>query len=175
MGEQICKDVSKAWATISNQKSSIVCARYANPVGSHESGKLPENPVGTAMNLYAVISEVVTGKRERLSVFGNDYPTRDSSCERDFIHVYDLAEAHVAIITKMLQENSALVERGYEEMNVGTGKGTTVFEMIELMKQKHGKDIPFDIVSRRPGDAASIVVAVDKIEKLIGWKSKRAI
>lgn len=171
MGEQICSDVAKAWLKSDPENTSVIVARYANPISCHPSGLLPETPRGPAMNLYNVISEVLAGKREKLSIFGSDYLTRDGTGQRDFIHVSDCSEAHVAIINHMTAEK----KEPFEHVNIGTGKGTTVLELLVMIEGKKGVTIPYEMGERRPGDAASIVVSGDKMWQLFGWTASRRL
>ncbi|WP_374525863.1 UDP-glucose 4-epimerase GalE [Sphingopyxis sp.] len=161
MAEQVIRD----W-TLTTPGASAVLLRYFNPVGAHESGRIGEDPQGIPNNLMPFVAQVAVGRRERLSIFGDDYDTRDGTGERDYIHVVDLAAAHLAAL-----EFSGGVE-GCEAINVGTGTSITVRELVDAYARACGRPIPFDIVPRRPGDVASSYAATDKAERLLGWKPK---
>lgn len=127
---------------------NIALLRYFNPVGAHESGLIGEDPNGIPNNLMPFITQVAVGKLERLRVFGNDYPTPDGTGVRDYIHVMDLADGHVAAMKK-LEENC-----GLQVYNLGTGRGYSVLEMVHAFERATGVEIPYEIVARRPGDVA---------------------
>jgi UDP-glucose 4-epimerase len=160
--ERILTDVSKA-----NSKFGVSLLRYFNPVGAHESGLIGELPNGTPNNLMPYLTQVAKGKLKSLKVFGNDYPTIDGSGVRDFIHVMDLAEGHVAAL-----EN---IKEGVSCYNMGTGKGTSVLELIEAFKEATGVDVPYIIANRRPGDLACCYADVTKANYELGWYAKRSI
>jgi UDP-glucose 4-epimerase len=146
----------------------VVSLRYGNPVNSHPSGALPETPVGGAMNLFNVAMEVLSGKRAELKVFGRDYPTSDGTGVRDYIHVVDLADAHVTTINKMFSD--ALGH--YDVFNIGIGRGFSVLQIVATLEKIHQQSIPHCVESRRPGDVASVVFNVTKAEHVLGWKAK---
>ena len=147
----------------------IVSLRYFNPVGAHQSGLIGEDPNGTPNNLLPYISQVAVGKLERLSVFGNDYKTVDGTGVRDYIHVLDLADAHIAALEHLDDTTD------YRAINVGTGTGVSVLELIDSFQAASDKPIPYDIVPRRPGDVATFCADVSKAERELGWKAKRSI
>lgn len=163
MIEHILMDVAKTndW--------NIISLRYFNPVGAHESGLIGEDPSGTPNNLLPYISQVAVGKQERLSVFGNDYDTVDGTGVRDYIHVNDLAEAHLAALNHLSDTTD------YQAINIGTGSGISVLELIDSFQAASGKQIPYDIKPRRPGDVASCYADVSKAERELGWKAVRSI
>ncbi|CAO3654460.1 unnamed protein product [Mucor fragilis] len=140
--------------------------RYFNPAGAHPSGILGENPTGIPNNLMPFFAQVAIGKREYLSVFGNDYPTRDGTCIRDYIHVVDLAEGHLAALKK-LEDNPGCVE-----YNLGTGVGSTVLEMVHAFEKAVGRELPYKITPRRPGDVPDLTADPAKANKELGWKVK---
>lgn len=164
-GEQIIQDTCKAWTD-----GCGVSLRYMNPFGAHESGLLPEKPKGAPMNLFPVIDQVLEGKLPYLSVFGTDYPTRDGTGERDYVHVVDVAEAHVAVIDRM-----TVGLTGYDVFNIGSGKGTTVLEVATAVQNQKGKQVPLKMMDRRPGDVSSVLVNVDKAREKLGWIAKKNI
>ena len=163
MIEQILRDAAAAG------KLSAVLLRYFNPVGAHPSGRIGEDPSGVPLNLMPYISQTASGKRERLTVFGNDYPTRDGTGERDYLHVCDLAEGHVAALRYC--RNHA----GAEAINLGRGQGVTVMELIEAWNRANDMTIPYVIGPRRPGDIAISYAKADKAKALLGWEAKRSV
>jgi len=154
---------------VAHQQFCAVALRYFNPIGAHESGKIGESPRGIPNNLLPYIYDVAKGKRAKLGVFGSDYPTPDGSGIRDYIDVNDLAEAHLAAWKMMSQKSASF----FEIINIGVGKGRSVFEMIEATKQATGKDIPFEILPRRDGDLAEVYADVKKAKEMLGWEAKR--
>ncbi|MBR2473059.1 MAG: UDP-glucose 4-epimerase GalE [Clostridia bacterium] len=164
MSEQIFYGIAKA-----NSDWSIVLLRYFNPIGAHESGVIGEDPKGIPNNLMPYITQVAVGKREKLSVFGNDYPTPDGSGVRDYIHVVDLAKGHVAAISY------AIKNKGCEVFNLGTGCGYSVLEMVENFEKANGVKVPYVIGPRRAGDLAECYANPSKSEKLLGWKAEKGI
>lgn len=147
----------------------IARLRYFNPVGAHESGLIGENPRGTPNNLMPYVAQVAAGIRPRLQVFGDDYPTRDGTGVRDYVHVMDLAEGHVAALKFLEKQRSGIV------VNLGTGRGTSVREMVAAFERASGKPVPYDVVSRRSGDVASCFADVRKAEESLGWRSTRDV
>ena len=143
--------------------------RYFNPVGAHESGLIGEDPAGIPNNLMPFIAQVAVGKREKLAVFGNDYPTPDGTGVRDYIHVDDLAQGHLAAINA-LNQNLGLIT-----VNLGTGQGYSVLEMIKAFEKGSGKTIAYDIVARRPGDIAICYADPALAKTLLGWQAQHGI
>ena len=143
----------------------VACLRYFNPVGAHETGLIGEDPNGTPNNLMPFVSRVAAGRYPLVKVFGGDYPTPDGTGVRDYIHVLDLAEGHLAAI------NFLEAERGWHAINLGTGNGSSVLEMINQFALSSGKPVPYEVVGRRPGDVASCYASADKAEKLLNWKA----
>ena len=162
--EDILKDVSS-----SDSSWKILCLRYFNPVGAHSSGLIGEDPKGVPNNLMPYIAQVASGRLTALSVYGGDYPTYDGTGIRDFIHVMDLAEGHLAAL------NYVLDKPGWDAINLGTGQGCSVIEVLTKFSAISNKDIPYQIVGRRPGDVAACFAKVDKAASLLGWASKRAL
>jgi len=162
MGEAILRDVARARADW-----SVATLRYFNPVGAHESGEIGENPRGTPNNLMPYITQVAVGLRERLTVFGNDYPTPDGTGVRDYIHVQDLAEGHVAALRHLIDKQSSAT------VNLGTGRGHSVLELIAAFEKASGRAIPYDIAARRPGDVAACYADASLARELLGWQSRR--
>ena len=162
--EQILKDLYA-----SDRLWNIVLLRYFNPVGAHVSGRIGEDPNGIPNNLMPFICQVASGKREKLFVFGNDYPTRDGTGIRDYIHVNDLALGHIKAIDKMAENPGVVI------YNLGTGRGYSVLEVIQAFEKASGKQIPYQVVNRRPGDIAVCYTDPDKAERELGWKAERGI
>lgn len=148
---------------------SITLLRYFNPVGAHPSGTMGEDPQGIPNNLMPFIAQVAVGRRESLSVFGNDYPTPDGTGVRDYIHVMDLADGHIAAL-KAVGEKS-----GLHIYNLGTGKGSSVLEMVDAFAQASGKAVPYTLCPRRVGDIAECWASTEKAEKELGWKATRNV
>lgn len=164
MCEQIIRDVCTA-----NKQLRAISLRYFNPVGAHKSGLIGENPVGIPNNLVPYIQQVATGQREYLHVYGNDYDTVDGTGVRDYIHVCDLADAHVAAY-EYLQNHEGCIE-----INIGTGKGTSVLEMVHSFEKVNNVKIPYKIEARRPGDVDSVYANTQKAYELLHWKAKLTI
>lgn len=162
--EYMLKDLQQAEPSL-----NIALLRYFNPAGAHKSGLIGEDPNDIPNNLLPYISQVAVGKLKELSVFGSDYPTPDGTGVRDYIHVIDLAEGHIKALEK-LEENPGLAV-----YNLGTGKGTSVLEMIRAFERASGKTIPYKITDRRPGDIASCYADPSKAEKELGWKAEKDI
>ncbi|NVD07937.1 UDP-glucose 4-epimerase GalE [Vibrio sp. JPW-9-11-11] len=152
-----------------NPDWSITLLRYFNPVGSHPSGDLGEDPQGIPNNLMPFVSQVAVGRREYLSVFGNDYPTVDGTGVRDYIHVMDLADGHIAALEKIGSK------AGLHIYNLGTGNGSSVLEMVHAFEAASGKTIPYQIAARRPGDIAECWANPQKALDELGWKSTRTL
>ncbi|MCA9374878.1 UDP-glucose 4-epimerase GalE, partial [Candidatus Dojkabacteria bacterium] len=162
IGEDILRDLE-----ISDSAWNIAILRYFNPVGAHESGRIGEDPAGIPQGLLPFKTQVAVGKLEKLKIFGNDYPTPDGTGVRDYIHVVDLAVAHLRALEK-LQQRPGLVT-----YNLGTGKGNSVLEMVAAFEKASGKKIPYEIADRRPGDAAESYCDTSLAEKELGWKAIR--
>lgn len=162
MSERILCDAAKA-----NPEFSVSLLRYFNPVGAHESGLIGESPNGIPNNLMPYITQVAKGRLKKLRVFGNDYPTVDGTGVRDYIHVVDLAEGHVAAIEKLTE--------GVHIYNLGTNKGTSVLQLVQAFEEVNKVKVPYEIVERRPGDIAECYADARKAEIELGWKSKRGI
>jgi UDP-glucose 4-epimerase len=166
IGEEIVHDASK----VSNVQSVLL--RYFNPIGAHHSAAIGELPIGVPQNLVPFITQTAIGLRKELSVFGNDYPTPDGTCIRDYIHVVDLANAHVVALERLLQgANQASVET----YNVGTGKGTSVLEIIETFQKVTNQKLPYKIVDRRPGDVTEAFANTDKVNQELGWMASHTL
>lgn len=156
-------------STQGEQGWSIVLLRYFNPVGAHPSGTMGEDPQGIPNNLMPFIAQVAVGRRDKLSVFGDDYSTPDGTGVRDYIHVMDLADGHIAAL------NALDKKEGLHIYNLGTGKGSSVLEMVNAFGKACGKPVPYEICPRRPGDIAECYAATDKAEKDLGWKAQYSV
>ena len=164
MIEQILMDACAA-----DPELSVVLLRYFNPIGAHESGLIGEDPQGTPNNIFPYITQVAVGRRPQLTVFGNDYDTVDGTGVRDYIHVVDLAKGHVAAVPY------AEKHTGAEIINLGTGRGTSVLEMIAAFERVNGVKIPYVIGARRAGDLAESYANADKAKEVLGWTAEKTI
>ena len=164
MIEEILRDLCEA-----QPEFAAVCLRYFNPIGAHDSGLIGEDPNGIPNNLLPYVARVASGKLEYVRVFGDDYPTPDGTGVRDYIHVVDLARGHVDALT--YAENHA----GWEAINLGTGRGSSVLEVIAAFEKACGKKLPYKVLQRRAGDIAANWCCPDKAEKLLGWKAQYGI
>ncbi|MCY8974870.1 UDP-glucose 4-epimerase GalE [Bacillus atrophaeus] len=164
MLEQILRDVYKADA-----EWSVALLRYFNPFGAHPSGRIGEDPNGIPNNLMPYVAQVAVGNLDQLSVFGNDYPTKDGTGVRDYIHVVDLAEGHVKALEKVLNSTGA------DAYNLGTGTGYSVLEMVKAFEKVSGKDVPYRFADRRPGDIATCFADPSKAKKELDWEAKRGL
>lgn len=162
--EEILSDLAE-----SDKEWSVAVLRYFNPVGAHESAMIGELPTGVPNNLMPYLVQVASRRFEVLSVFGDDYPTKDGTGERDYIHVVDLAEGHLAASEFVLQE------KGLHAINLGTGNSTSVFELVRSFERVTNRTIPLKIVSRRPGDLAAYYAKAEKAKLLLGWEANRTI
>jgi UDP-glucose 4-epimerase len=162
MGENILRDLAKA-----DPSWTIALLRYFNPVGAHQSGQIGEDPRGIPNNLMPYITQVAVGKRLRLQVFGNDYDTPDGTGVRDYIHVLDLAEGHVAALRYLLDERRGIT------VNLGTGRGHSVLELVQAFEKASGRPVPYEIVPRRPGDIDASYADPSLAQKLLKWRAVR--
>ncbi|RZS77046.1 UDP-glucose 4-epimerase GalE [Pigmentiphaga kullae] len=144
--------------------------RYFNPIGAHESGRIGESPRGTPNNLFPFITQVAVGKRDKLTVFGDDYPTPDGTGVRDYLHVSDLAVGHVKAV-----EYARGGEYGWMALNLGTGKGTSVLDLIRTFEAVTGLSIPYEVVARRPGDVAQMWADAGAASQVLGWRAARSL
>lgn len=157
--EEMLRDLSA-----SDPAWSIAILRYFNPVGAHESGLIGEDPKGIPNNLMPIVAQVASGRRDKLSVFGNDYPTADGTGVRDYIHVVDLAQGHLKALDR-------LAEPGCFAVNLGTGRGYSVMEVVRAFEHASNRRIDYQIAPRRPGDVAACYADPSRAEKLLGWKA----
>ncbi|MGQ3051420.1 MAG: UDP-glucose 4-epimerase GalE [Roseateles sp.] len=161
MGEQILRDLG-----VADPRWQTACLRYFNPVGAHESGRIGEDPRGTPNNLMPYVAQVAVGRRDRLAVFGNDYATPDGTGVRDYIHVSDLAEGHVAALRWLLGNTGSLT------VNLGTGQGYSVLDLVRAYEAASGRSVPYEIGPRRPGDIAACWADPTLARELLGWQAK---
>ncbi|WP_019140823.1 UDP-glucose 4-epimerase GalE [Noviherbaspirillum massiliense] len=164
MVEQILQDLAK-----SDPSWAIASLRYFNPVGAHASGLIGEDPRGIPNNLMPFVSQVAVGRRERLSVFGNDYPTPDGTGVRDYIHVVDLAQGHLAALDELFRSGRSFT------VNLGTGKGYSVLEIVRAFEAASGRSVPYKIVARRPGDIAVCYADPSEAKRLLDWHAKKGL
>lgn len=158
--EQLLGDLCQA-----DEAFRVANLRYFNPVGAHPSGLIGEDPSGIPNNLMPFVCQVAVGRREKLQVFGNDYPTPDGTGVRDYIHVVDLARAHVDALEYLRREDRSVT------VNLGTGRGVSVLELVNAFAKASGREIPYQIVARRPGDVAAVYADPALAERLLGWKA----
>ncbi len=164
MIEQILRD-----AAVADPAMSVVLLRYFNPIGAHESGLIGEAPNGIPNNLMPYLCQVAAGKLPRLNVFGNDYPTPDGTGVRDYIHVVDLAKGHAAALTY------SAAHTGAEVFNLGTGRGSSVLDLVKSFEKVNGLKLPYVIAPRRAGDIAECYADASKAERLLGWKAEKTL
>ncbi len=166
IGEEIISDVAK----VTNINSILL--RYFNPIGSHPSAEIGELPLGVPQNLVPFITQTAIGMREKLSVYGDDYPTSDGTAVRDYIHVVDLAKAHVVALKRLLNKQNL---NKVETFNLGTGTGSSVLEVINAFEKVSGQKLNYQIVGRREGDITSAYANTDKANTVLGWKAQSTL
>lgn len=151
---------------------NAISLRYFNPIGAHDSAEIGELPLGIPLNLVPFITQTAAGIREQLSVFGNDYPTPDGSCIRDYIHVVDLAKAHVIALQRLINQNN---ESNFEVFNLGTGRGCSVLEVVHAFEKVTQQKLNYKIVERREGDVISVYADTQKANQILGWKTQKSM
>lgn len=166
IGEEIITDTAKV------TKINAILLRYFNPIGSHPSAEIGELPLGVPQNLVPFITQTGMGLRAELSVYGNDYPTPDGTAIRDYIHVVDLAKAHVIALQRLLNKKN---ETKVETFNLGTGTGSSVLEVIETFEKVSGNKLPYKIVGRRDGDITSAYASTERANEVLGWKAQSTL
>lgn len=164
MIEEILRDVHR-----SDPAWRIAILRYFNPIGAHESGLIGEDPQGIPNNLMPYVSQVAAGRREKLQIWGNDYPTPDGTGVRDYIHVVDLADGHVKALAYLARET------GCTPFNLGTGQGYSVLELVRAFEKASGRTVPYQIAARRPGDVAASYASAEQATRLLHWQPRRGI
>ncbi|HEX8268248.1 MAG TPA: UDP-glucose 4-epimerase GalE [Flavobacterium sp.] len=166
IGEEIIIDTAKV------NNINAILLRYFNPVGAHPSAEIGELPIGVPQNLVPFITQTGIGLRQELSVYGDDYPTPDGTCVRDYIHVVDLAKAHVVALQRLVKKQN---QEKVEIFNLGTGKGSSVLEVINAFEKVSGKKLPYKIVARREGDVIEAYANTDKANTVLGWKAESSL
>jgi UDP-glucose 4-epimerase len=166
IGEEIIQDTCKA------HKLNAIALRYFNPIGAHESIKIGELPLGVPQNLIPFVTQTAAGIRKELSVYGDDYPTADGTAVRDYIHVVDLAKAHIAALQRLINKNN---KQNFEFYNVGTGIGSSVLEVINTFEKASGKPLNYKIVGRREGDITAAYANTTKANKELKWKTEKSL
>ncbi len=166
IGEEIIKESCNAY------NLNAIALRYFNPIGGHDSIKIGELPLGVPQNLIPFITQTAAGIRKELSVFGNDYPTKDGTAIRDYIHVVDLAKAHIAALKRLINKNN---KNNFEFFNVGTGKGSSVLEVINTFENVSGKKLNYKIVGRREGDITAAYADTTIANKELNWKTEKTL
>lgn len=168
--KQISEEILKDTCAVSSLNT--IALRYFNPIGAHDTVEIGELPAGVPQNLVPFITQTAAGVREQLSVFGDDYPTEDGSCIRDYIHVVDLAKAHVIALERLLSKKN---KSNYEVFNLGTGRGSSVLEVVNSFEKTTGEKLNYKIVDRRPGDVISVYADTKKANDILGWKAERTM
>ena len=168
--KQISEEILNDSCKVSNLKS--IALRYFNPIGAHDSSKIGELPLGIPQNLVPFITQTAAGLRDQLSVFGDDYPTEDGSCIRDYIHVVDLAKAHVVALERLLKNRNS---NQFETFNIGTGKGSSVLEVVNAFEKITHQKLNYKIVDRRVGDVISVYADTKKANEVLGWKAENSM
>ncbi|MDG1698300.1 MAG: UDP-glucose 4-epimerase GalE [Polaribacter sp.] len=166
IGEEIIKDTCKAY------NLNSIALRYFNPIGAHPSVKIGELPIGVPQNLIPYVTQTAAGIRKELSVFGDDYDTKDGTAVRDYIHVVDLAKAHIAALQRLIKKNNT---KSFEFFNVGTGKGSSVLEVIKAFEKITGKPLNYKIVGRREGDITAAFADTTNANKELNWKTEKSL
>ena len=164
--EEILRDTARV------EPINVITLRYFNPIGAHPSGHIGELPVGVPQNLVPFITQTAAGLRDELKIFGDDYPTPDGTAIRDYIHVMDLAEAHVTALNRLMESKN---KSRFEVFNVGTGKGSSVMEVVKTFMDVSGVDLPYRITGRRQGDITAVWADTTLASKELGWKAKRSM
>jgi len=168
--KQISEEIIFDTCAVSSLKS--IALRYFNPIGAHDSSEIGELPLGVPLNLVPFVTQTAAGVREQLLVFGDDYPTPDGSCVRDYIHVVDLAKAHVVALQRLLNDNG---DSNFEIFNIGTGRGSSVLEVVHAFEKVTNQKLNYKIVDRRLGDVISVYADTQKANNELGWKSKKTM
>jgi UDP-glucose 4-epimerase len=170
--KQMCEEIISE-TTLASKDLKAISLRYFNPIGAHPSALIGELPFGPPANLIPFLTQSVSGLRGPLQVFGTDYPTPDGSAIRDFIHVCDLAEAHVKALQHLLEQNDASCY--YDFFNIGTGDGTSVLQIIQAFEKTTGEKVQYELKPRRSGDITAVYAAIGKSKDILGWQSKRSL
>lgn len=171
--KQISEEIIFDTCSVTSLQS--IALRYFNPVGAHHTAEIGELPVGVPQNLVPFITQTAAGLRDQLSVFGDDYPTKDGSCIRDYIHVVDLAKAHVLALQRLLSKEKTKDESGFEVFNVGTGTGSSVLEVVHAFEKITGQPLDYKVVERRSGDVVAVYADTKKANKVLGWEAEKTM
>ena len=166
IGEEVLQDAAKA------HQLNVIALRYFNPIGAHPSAQIGELPLGVPLNLVPFVTQTAAGVREQLSVFGNDYPTRDGTNVRDYIHVVDVAKAHVVAVERLVARKN---QEPFEVFNLGTGTGSTVLEVIQAFEKVSGEKLNYKIAERRSGDVVAAYADTQKANKVLGWQAEKTL
>lgn len=169
--KQVCEEIIRDSCLVLNSFKAV-SLRYFNPIGAHESAEIGELPLGVPQNLVPYITQTASGLREKLLVFGDDYQTEDGTCVRDYIHVTDLAKAHVVALKRLLEGKN---KSNYEVFNIGTGKGSSVLEVIKSFERVSGKKLNYEITGRRPGDVTAAFADTKKANEELGWYAEKSL
>jgi len=169
--KQICEEIIRDTLFVTKELTAI-SLRYFNPIGAHESALIGELPLGVPANLVPFITQTAAGLREKLSIFGDDYETPDGTCIRDYIHVVDLAKAHVHAINRMLNGDN---KTNYEVFNIGTGRGLSVMELVKTFQQVNGVEVNYQLVDRRAGDIVAVYADTTLANNELGWKAESTV
>jgi UDP-glucose 4-epimerase len=169
--KQICEEMIRDTMQV-NSALKAISLRYFNPIGAHESALIGELPLGVPANLVPYITQTAAGIREKLSIYGNDYPTPDGTCIRDYIHVVDLAKAHVHAIKRMLEGKN---KTNYEVFNIGTGRGLSVMELVNAFQKVNGVEVKYQLVDRRAGDIVAVYADTTLANNELGWKAQSTV
>ncbi|MFM1877891.1 MAG: hypothetical protein RLZZ241_757 [Bacteroidota bacterium] len=167
IGEAIIRDTC-----VAHPKLKAIALRYFNPIGAHPSSQIGELPIGVPQNLVPYITQTAAGLRAQLSVYGNDYPTPDGTCIRDYIHVVDLADAHVIALERLFVDKNTI---NYDVFNIGTGKGSSVLEVIQSFERVSGRKLNYKIVGRRAGDVVAAYADTHKANTILGWSAQSTL
>lgn len=168
--KQISEEILKDTCRVTDLNS--IALRYFNPIGAHDTAEIGELPLGVPQNLVPFITQTAAGLREQLSVFGDDYPTQDGSCVRDYIHVVDLAKAHVVALQRLLNKKNS---SQFETFNIGTGRGSSVLEVVNAFEKVTQQKLNYKIVDRREGDVISVYADTKKANEILGWKAEKSM
>ena len=169
--KQICENIISE-STLASRSLKSISLRYFNPIGAHKSAKIGELPLGPPANLIPFLTQSVAGLRGPLQIWGTDYPTPDGTAIRDYIHVCDLAEAHVKALAYLIKQDKAPF---YDYFNIGSGQGSSVMQVIQAFESATGKKVNYEIRDKRPGDITSVYASTEKSNKILDWKAKRSL
>ena len=173
--KQVCEDILTDLAASQRTDLRAISLRYFNPIGAHPSGRIGELPLGVPNNLVPFVTQTAAGLRERLTIYGTDYDTPDGSCIRDYIHVVDLADAHVVALRRLLDDQAPADRAALETFNLGTGRGNSVLEVVHEFERVSGRPLPVTLGPRRAGDVPAIYGDVTRAAAVLGWRAQRSL